>query len=151
MHILNPTALVLLTRNVRKQGGQQCHSHLPIQSAAMASIIPTIDISWFISDPTSSEATNVVSEVQRAATTCGFFQITGHGIPYAVQRDAFNAAKRFFALSLEEKKKLDRTTIPGANMRGYELLKGQQQVSAKGKGADSKEVSTPPPREGKAN
>ena len=108
----------------------------------MASIIPTIDISRYLSDPRSPEAANIISEVQRAATTCGFFQITGHGIPYNVQREAFDAAKMFFALPLEEKKKLDRTTVTGANMRGYELLKGQQQVSTKGKAADSKEVSS---------
>jgi isopenicillin N synthase-like dioxygenase len=106
----------------------------------MAPIIPTIDISPYLSDPNSSEAARIVSEVQKACTTCGFFQITGHGIPQQVQRAAIDAAKAFFALPLEEKKKLDRATLPGANGRGYELLKGQEQMSSKGKAADSKEV-----------
>jgi isopenicillin N synthase-like dioxygenase len=139
MNILSPTILVFSNLMQRKNN----QSHRFIEPSTMAALIPTIDISPYISDPSSAEAANVVSEVQRAATTCGFFQITGHGIPYDVQREAFDAAKAFFALPLEEKRKLDRATIPGANMRGYELLKSQEQISSKGKGkgGDSKEVS----------
>ncbi|KAL3421603.1 citrinin biosynthesis oxygenase CtnA [Phlyctema vagabunda] len=105
----------------------------------MAHIIPTIDISSFISDPSSPAAAEVVSEVQKACTTFGFFQITGHGIPYHLQREALDGAKAFFALPLEEKRKLDRATVPGANARGYEVLKSQVQLSHTGKAADSKE------------
>jgi isopenicillin N synthase-like dioxygenase len=107
----------------------------------MAPIIPTIDISPYLADANTEAAAAVVQAVRQAAMNSGFFQITGHQIPYRIQAEAFEGAKKLFELPLEEKRKLDRQTVPGACMRGYELLKSQEQEQ--GKGGDIKEVSTP--------
>ena len=85
--------------------------------------VPTIDISPFLSDPTSSESNKVVEEVRAACITTGFFQITGHGLPKSLQKDIFDAASKFFALPFGEKKKLDAKTTVGH--RGYDVLASQ--------------------------
>lgn len=87
------------------------------------SLVPTVNIAPFIADPETLEAQEVVDSVRRACTTSGFFQVTGHGLPEQQQRDLFPALRKFFALSLQEKNKVDiRTTI---GRRGYDALASQ--------------------------
>ncbi|OKL59532.1 hypothetical protein UA08_04990 [Talaromyces atroroseus] len=86
-------------------------------------IVPTIDIAPFLLDPYSPSGQEVISSVRSACKKTGFFQVTGHGLPEELQRALFRAAARFFALSLDEKSKLDaRTTI---GRRGYDVLASQ--------------------------
>lgn len=101
--------------------------------------IPTVDIGGFLSDPTSAAAQEVVDDVRAACKSTGFFQIVNHGVPKAVQRGVFDAAKRFFELPFEEKKKLDASKAVGH--RGYDVLASQ----AYGEGImpDLKEASLP--------
>jgi isopenicillin N synthase-like dioxygenase len=87
------------------------------------SLVPTIDIASFLADPRSSAAEQVIDAVRQACRKTGFFQVVGHGIPEDLQHQLFEASRQFFALSSEEKTKLDaRTTI---GRRGYDVLASQ--------------------------
>jgi len=94
--------------------------------------IPTIDLSAYLQHPNSSDADTVVEQIRTACATSGFFQLIGHGIPKSLQQQAFTAAKTFFHLSDEEKRKLS-----GKPGRGYELI-GTQFLEV-GKKPDLKE------------
>lgn len=85
--------------------------------------VPTVDISPFLADPTSSESKKIVEEVRAACIATGFFQITGHGIPQSLQKDLLDAASKFFALPFDDKKRLDAKTTVGH--RGYDVLASQ--------------------------
>jgi isopenicillin N synthase-like dioxygenase len=96
-------------------------------------LIPTVDISAYLADHTTSRAQDVVAQIRYAWRTSGFFQITGHGIPGGLQTQVFEAAKLIFDLPVEEKLKLK-----GGNGRGYETIGGQ--TLEVGKKPDLKEV-----------
>lgn len=96
--------------------------------------VPTIDLSAYLHQPNSSDAELVVEQIRSACATSGFFQLIGHGIPESLQKQAFAAAKIFFNLSDEEKKKLS-----GRPGRGYEII--GTQFLEQGKKPDLKEVS----------
>lgn len=100
--------------------------------------IPTVDISPYLTSPTSPAAEAVISQVRNACLTSGFFQLTGHGIPLHLQKEVFEAARRVFALPVTEKEKLSPVKGSGVFSRGYEVIGGQVlQVGTKG---DLKEV-----------
>jgi len=86
--------------------------------------IPTIDIAPFLTDPTSTASAAVVEAVRDAAVTTGFFSLVGHGVSADLQQQVLQAARRFFALPLEEKQRL----VPPSRRplsRGYELIGAQ--------------------------
>ena len=85
--------------------------------------VPTVDISPYLSDRSSSTAEKVIEEVRKASVSAGFFQIVGHGITRDLQDSVFKAAARFFALPFDEKKKIDAKANVG--MRGYDVLASQ--------------------------
>ncbi|KAE8453699.1 hypothetical protein EG329_009210 [Mollisiaceae sp. DMI_Dod_QoI] len=87
--------------------------------------VPTIDIAPYLSDPTSSKAQQIVSDIKAACVTTGFFQLIGHGIPSSLQEAVFKGSEELFTLPMEEKVKLDRGKSIGASNRGYELIGGQ--------------------------
>lgn len=95
--------------------------------------IPTVDLSPYLEDSSSSTGEQVVEEIRSACTTSGFFQIIGHGVSRELQGHVFDAAKAVFDLPVEEKLKL--SGVPG---RGYEAI-GTQVLEA-GKPTDLKEV-----------
>ncbi|KAL4865277.1 hypothetical protein BDV12DRAFT_174906 [Aspergillus spectabilis] len=82
--------------------------------------IPSVDISSFLVEPSSPEAEIVISEVRNACMTSGFFQITGHSISPALQDAVLEAAKSFFSLPDDEKRK-----YAGVVGRGYEVIGAQ--------------------------
>ncbi|KAJ8123135.1 hypothetical protein ONZ43_g842 [Nemania bipapillata] len=86
-------------------------------------IVPTIDISNFIFDPSSAGANEVVKKVRDACVETGFFQIVGHGMPKQIQDGLFQASKKFFALPMDEKLALDARKTVGR--RGYDALESQ--------------------------
>lgn len=100
-------------------------------------VIPTIDIAPYLADSSSPEAQKIIGEVRDACMNTGFFSLVGHGISKELQEKLFNASKTFFALPLEEKKKL---VAPPLLNRGYELI-GNQALQA-GTLPDLKEVCT---------
>ncbi|OTA82246.1 hypothetical protein M434DRAFT_379605 [Hypoxylon sp. CO27-5] len=85
-------------------------------------VIPTIDISPYLKDPSSAESARVVEEVHQACVTSGFFQIVNHSVSKELRDGVIKAAETFFALPLEEKKKL---RLPVLKNRGYELIGSQ--------------------------
>ena len=87
------------------------------------SIVPTIDISPFLHDPNAPSVTRIVETIHRACVQTGFFQITGHGLSDEVQKGLFQASRRFFALPMEDKLRLDARTQIGR--RGYDVLESQ--------------------------
>ena len=100
------------------------------------SSIPNIDISPFLKDPHSEAAKAVVSEVRAACKSTGFFLITGHGHSKELQKEAFDAAARFFALPFPDKQKLDVKKNVG--FRGYDVL--ETETFSSGNKPDLKEV-----------
>ena len=85
--------------------------------------VPTIDVGPYLLDPDSAAASDVIDQVRAACISTGFFQITGHGISKDLQKSVFEAAAEFFALPLDEKRKLDAKKSIGH--RGYDLLASQ--------------------------
>ncbi|KAL5078492.1 hypothetical protein RYX36_006913 [Vicia faba] len=71
--------------------------------------IPIIDLS-----ETSQE--NLISKIGKACEKWGFFQIINHGVPSELITKVENEARKFFELSIEEKKKLKRDAF---NTTGY--------------------------------
>ncbi|REK90495.1 isopenicillin N synthase family oxygenase [Streptomyces inhibens] len=78
--------------------------------------VPVIDISdW--KTGTEDDRAAIATAVDEAASTVGFMQIRGHGIPDSTVHALADALDAFFALPLEEKKQL-RSPSPDIN-RGY--------------------------------
>jgi len=75
-----------------------------------SNIIPIIDISPLLNPLTSTEKQQTVDKISDALANSGFFYIINHGISLEEQKQILNEAKKFFALPLEQKKKLARTS-----------------------------------------
>ncbi|MGP8296888.1 isopenicillin N synthase family dioxygenase [Streptomyces inhibens] len=78
--------------------------------------VPVIDISDWKTGAEGDRAA-IATAVDEAASTVGFMQIRGHGIPDSTVHAFADALDMFFALPLEEKKQL-RSPSPDIN-RGY--------------------------------
>jgi isopenicillin N synthase-like dioxygenase len=92
--------------------------------------VPVIDISSFRMPYADSAArSQVVRQVDEAARTVGFMQITGHGITAATRNEFTKATGAFFALDMETKKKYRRP--PGIN-RGYTPPKAESLANSLG-------------------
>jgi isopenicillin N synthase-like dioxygenase len=75
---------------------------------------PILDFSPFYGADSVAKA-KLVQQVRESCEYNGFFQITGHRIPRELQMRVMNAAKRFFALPLEEKMAIDKSCSPQPN------------------------------------
>jgi isopenicillin N synthase-like dioxygenase len=82
--------------------------------------LPTVDITPFLEDPTSTAAQQVVEDLRTACISTGFFQMTGHGVPTSLQQSVFDAAAKFFKLPQPVKTKLDARSNCG--FRGYDVM-----------------------------
>lgn len=90
--------------------------------------IPVIDISAYISDPSAAVSKAfIAAQIHSAATSPGFFQITGHGIPVSLQTLVLEHMARFFALPQPAKDAVLRSKSPCH--RGYETV-GEQHLEA---------------------
>ncbi|WJZ83805.1 hypothetical protein VitviT2T_003454 [Vitis vinifera] len=83
--------------------------HRPKLAVIEAEGIPLIDLS-------SANASNHVSQIADASKNWGFFQVINHGVPSESRRKIEGAARKFFALPLEEKRKVSRDEV---NPLGY--------------------------------
>ncbi|KAL4782315.1 hypothetical protein BJX76DRAFT_369220 [Aspergillus varians] len=83
---------------------------------------PILDFSPFYGTDAAAKA-RLVQQVRDSCEYNGFFQITGHRVPLALQRRVMGCAKRFFDLPLEEKLAIDKNH--NTFNRGYELLRSQ--------------------------
>lgn len=78
--------------------------------------VPTVDISAYAADGSSAARATAAEAFDQAASTVGFVQVVGHGVPTAVTDDLAAALDSFFGLPLETKKHY--RTPPEIN-RGY--------------------------------
>jgi isopenicillin N synthase-like dioxygenase len=92
--------------------------------------VPVIDISSFRMPYADAAArSQVVRQVDEAARTVGFMQITGHGIAAATRIQLTNAMDAFFALAPDAKQKY--RCPPGIN-RGYSAPKAESLANSLG-------------------
>uniref|UniRef100_A0A7N0TF42 Fe2OG dioxygenase domain-containing protein n=1 Tax=Kalanchoe fedtschenkoi TaxID=63787 RepID=A0A7N0TF42_KALFE len=90
--------------------------HRPKPAIAVVHGLPVIDLAKALSSPTPSDLRKTVSEIRDACRDWGFFQVVNHGVDAAVRERVEAAARRFFALPLEEKRKVRRDEV---NPLGY--------------------------------
>ncbi|KAL2477217.1 2-oxoglutarate (2OG) and Fe(II)-dependent oxygenase superfamily protein [Forsythia ovata] len=95
----------------------QTLEHQPKLDIIEAEGIPLIDLSPLInSSDTDSSLSSLVAEIGDACKNWGFFQVINHGVPLKFREKIELSARKFFALSKEEKKKVSRDE---ANPLGY--------------------------------
>ena len=89
------------------------------------SALPVLDISRFH----GREREAFVAELRHVLHDHGFFYLTGHGVEQAFIDDVIAASKRFFALPMDEKLKIEMIKSPhfrGYNRAGQERTRGEQ-------------------------
>ncbi|MFF2321503.1 isopenicillin N synthase family dioxygenase [Agrobacterium sp. NPDC058088] len=88
--------------------------------------LPTLDFSFFHSPEKRAE---FVGDLRNVLHHHGFFYLTGHGVDPRLVEDVLSTSKRFFALPLEEKLKIEMVKSPhfrGYNRAGQERTRGEQ-------------------------
>ncbi|CAK9186922.1 unnamed protein product [Ilex paraguariensis] len=98
----------------------QAIEHRPKLVVVEAEDIPLINL-FVLNSPNSSEpevATirPLISKIAEACKNWDFFQVINHGVPLECQKNLEIVARKFFALSKEEKKKVRRDEV---NLLGY--------------------------------
>jgi isopenicillin N synthase-like dioxygenase len=89
--------------------------------------LPILDLSRFNESPAGREA--FVAELRKVLHDHGFFYLKGHGVDPKLIEDVVSTAKRFFALPMEEKLKIEMVKSPhfrGYNRAGQERTRGEQ-------------------------
>ena len=100
----------------------QAPEHRPKPSVIVAEGIPLIDLSPINYQEEDEEGTfpvsieGLVKEIGGACKEWGFFQVINHKVPLEKRERIEEAARKFFALSLEEKLKVRRDAV---NVLGY--------------------------------
>ncbi|KAI0035223.1 Clavaminate synthase-like protein [Vararia minispora EC-137] len=84
--------------------------------------IPVIDLKGATATDFASRRA-LADLIRDACVNVGFFYLKNHGVDDSIVNDTVEAAKRFFALPLEEKTKLDIHDSP--NFKGYTKLLGE--------------------------
>ena len=93
--------------------------------------IPVIDIAPSVRS--ESARRTVAQAIGGACETIGFFAIVGHGVPDAVDRACWNAARAFFDLPLAER---ERVAFPHVGYPyGYARLAGETLAVSRGEAA----------------
>ncbi|KAG6653171.1 jasmonate-induced oxygenase 2-like [Carya illinoinensis] len=82
--------------------------HRPRIVFTEAERIPLIDLSPILSSGNVSAVEGLVSEIRKACKEWGFFQVINHGVPLEKRQRIEAAARKFFAQSLEDKRKVRR-------------------------------------------
>ena len=88
----------------------------------MTRIVPIIDLSQFDGDQNTRQA--FLSDLRSAARDVGFFYLSGHGIGNDQIESLFQLSRRFFALPLEDKLKIEMINSP--QFRGYTRVAGER-------------------------
>ncbi len=78
--------------------------------------IPVVDLSQFTSGNNESKQ-KFVHELGRAFEEVGFVSVKNHGVPPQLIDEYYDAVKKFFGMSREEKKKYEKIELAG--QRGY--------------------------------
>ncbi|WP_117234975.1 isopenicillin N synthase family dioxygenase [Vibrio maerlii] len=85
--------------------------------------LPIIDISA-LANPDTTQWQDVVEAIDKACRDTGFFYVTGHGIPEQQFASVEAMASQFFALSEQEKQKIN--IQHSANHRGWGQVSAEQ-------------------------
>lgn len=96
----------------------------PVETEAS---LPTLDISRF--HASAEERDVFIAELRQVLYEHGFFYLKGHGVNPTLIEDVVSTAKRFFALPLEEKLKIEMVKsrhFRGYNRAGQERTRGEQ-------------------------
>jgi isopenicillin N synthase-like dioxygenase len=96
---------------------------IPYTSPKPADHIPLIDLSDSFSADRAARAA-AAYEIHKAARETGFFYVKNHGIDSSLVEGAFAQARRFFALPMEQKRRVSIDRWPC--LRGYEELQHQR-------------------------
>jgi isopenicillin N synthase-like dioxygenase len=91
---------------------------------------PVISLAGF-DDGAGPEADRVAAAIDRACTEVGFFGVIDHGIDEDLPAAALDAARRFFALPVDVKRRW-AVAAPVGLQRGYGGLGGEAQAAAVG-------------------
>ncbi|KAG9440756.1 hypothetical protein H6P81_020921 [Aristolochia fimbriata] len=91
----------------------QALQHRPGPVPVAAGGIPLIDLAPLSTaesppDLAPEVLSGLVKEIEEASREWGFFQVINHGVPLQLLRNLETAAKEFFALPMEEKRKVRR-------------------------------------------
>src|SRR5688572_19482501 len=90
--------------------------------ASAAKTIPVVDFASSFS-PRAEDRKKVAWEVHQACRETGFFYVANHRVPPELIEAQVECARRFFALSLEQKMALHMMNSPST--AGYEPIGGQ--------------------------
>ncbi|KAI2629412.1 hypothetical protein GGS21DRAFT_492342 [Xylaria nigripes] len=90
----------------------------------MAEQLPIIDLTAYHADPKSSDAQHVIQAMHAAASTWGFFLLTGTQVSPQAQSSLLSVSRAFFDLPLHVKTALD-VSAGGIAWRGYMPLGGE--------------------------
>jgi isopenicillin N synthase-like dioxygenase len=91
----------------------------------MAEQVPMVDLApYYIAQSQDQEAQRAIQAVHDAASTWGFFVVTGTKVPPQVQSSLLSSSRTFFDLPLDIKNSLD-VRNGGAAWRGYMPLGGE--------------------------
>lgn len=92
-----------------------------------ATSLSTLDLSRFHAAPEERQA--FIAQLRKVLHEHGFFYLVGHGVDPKLIENVVATAKRFFALPLEEKLKIEMVKSPhfrGCNRAGQERTRGKQ-------------------------
>ena len=87
-------------------------------------MLPVLDISAYLCDPSSHSATSFVEQLRETCHGPGFFYLTGHGVDTQYNEKALTIANQFFDLPIAEREDLAIGKSP--SFRGYTLLKNER-------------------------
>ncbi|KAJ0980309.1 hypothetical protein J5N97_008564 [Dioscorea zingiberensis] len=98
--------------------------HRPKPTISDAGGIPVIDLSPILrypipsdpADPVPDELSDLIAEIGAACQDWGFFQVVNHGVELELLERVQAAAREFFALPVEEKRRVKRDDV---NPLGY--------------------------------
>ena len=87
-------------------------------------MLPELDISPYLSDPSSTSAQRFIDQLRETCHGPGFFYLRGHGVNEQTNHNMLAVANQFFALPLQEREAI--AIGHSAGFRGYTLLKNER-------------------------
>ena len=104
-----------------------------LKTLHMASILPIIDFSPFLSPESTSEQRKTTAlEIDKACREVGFFYLKNHGVPLELMNSMLQQARGFFETATAEDKAqiaLKNKAEGGDNARGYLHVKNEEKGS----------------------
>ena len=97
-----------------------------MQQTAISEMVPVIDVSELIINPSSSSAARAVDEIANACRSWGFFQVVNHDVDKNKVHNVWQQTKALFDLSLDEKMSFVRSKENPWGFYNNELTKNQR-------------------------